>query len=450
MPTLLKRLSETANPDAAFLKFNEFLVHLPAGVQLFSLFNVNPHLLGLIADIMGSAPTLAEHLSRSPALLDAVISADFYGPLPSRSELAGQLAEALKLDLDFEQRMDGLRRFRNEKQFQAGVQLLKRMIDARQVGAFMSDLADVLIQASFDAVNAEFTSTYGTIKGSSFAVIGLGKLGSRELTFGSDIDLVFVYDTPDAEALSDGDKSFNASVYYNRFAQRFLNALTAMGSDGRLYEVDTRLRPSGKQGAMVVSLAGLEHYFNELAWTFEYMAFTKARVIVGEELKSTLGQLIVGQLRKPRDKEKLRLDVIDMRERIAKEFGADNPWDIKYVRGGLMDIDFIAQYLMLLHAPDTKHANPGSAMDIFAWLKDSGRIDAKMFAAFAEANIFLSQIFHMLRLCSSKSFDETTAPTGLKKLLCESVEEQDFAAVKEKLLGIEQSVYGYYIALLKP
>jgi [glutamine synthetase] adenylyltransferase / [glutamine synthetase]-adenylyl-L-tyrosine phosphorylase len=449
MPTLLKRLSETVNPDHAFLKFNDFLTNLPAGVQLFSLFNVNPHLLGLIADIMGSAPTLADHLSKSPHMLDAVLQADFYGPLPTQGYLEQQLSQLLSPIEQFEDCMDALRRFRNEKQFQAGVQLLKGMISAEQAGRFLSSLADLMVKETLDAVIAEFSRNYGTIEGGRCAIIALGKLGSCEMTFSSDIDLIFIYDVPDADAISTGEKGFSASVYYNRLVQRLLNALSAMGRDGRLYEVDTRLRPSGAKGVMAVSVQALRQYFDESAWTFEYMAFTKARVAYGDaKLKAILDELIHAQITKPRDVEKLRNDVVDMRSRVSKEHGAASLWDIKHVHGGLMDIDFIAQYLMLLHAPQTAGATAGAASQVFKWLKDSKKLDAKQADELIEADRFLGQIFNILRLCCDRKFDEATAPQGLRKLMVDSVNEADFDSLKARLIAVEQGVFAIYNTLL--
>lgn len=451
MPMLLKRLSETANPDAAFLKFNDFLCNLPAGVQLFSLFNINPHLLGLIADIMGSAPTLADHLSRSPHLLDAVLDANFYGALPSGAYLKEQLGEILESFDNYEEQMDALRRFRNEKQFQAGVQLLKGMIDAVQAGHFLSLLADLMIEKCVELVQGEFRRTYGYVPESKFAIIALGKLGSCEMTFSSDIDLVFIYDAADLATISTGEKGFSASVYYNRFSQRLLSAFSAMGREGRLYEVDTRLRPSGAQGLMAVSFGALRHYFDELAWTFEFMAFTKARVVYSEgELGEQLEDFIFAQLKKPRDEEKLRSDVVEMRERIDKERHTDNVWDLKHIRGGLMDIDFIAQYLMLKYAPITSGAKPGAAIEILQWLSRSGKLPAESMEALKEADVFLGHIFNMLRLCCDRRFEEETAPQGLKKLLVECVHEENFDTLKARLIAVEQSVYAQYNALLNP
>ncbi len=449
MPALLKRLSETANPDTAFLKFNEFLKKLPAAIQLFSLFQMNPHLLGLIADIMGSAPTLANTLSHTPELLDAVIYEDFYSELPERRQLEAQLKEKMKHVEFFEDYMDNLRQFRNEKQFQAGVHLLKHMISAQQAGEFLTSLAECLVNEALGAVLLEFEKTYGKIPGSRFAIIALGKLGSRELTFLSDIDLVFVYDATDLEEYSDGEKTFTASVYYNRLTHRLLNALTAMGRDGRLYEVDTRLRPSGKDGALAVSRQALINYFEGAAWTFEYMAFTKARVIAGDKsLVEELEIFIIRQMTKSRDMDKLQQDVADMRERIAKEYNSNNPWDIKYARGGLIDIDFIAQYLILRHAHNLIGTKSGSAGDIFTMLKHAGCIDEKTADELLAANQFLEQLFNMLRLCSDSKFDGKTAPEGLKKLLVETAGEKDFEELDNHLLQIEKMVYSHYQKLI--
>jgi [glutamine synthetase] adenylyltransferase / [glutamine synthetase]-adenylyl-L-tyrosine phosphorylase len=449
MPLILKRLSETANPDSAFLKFNEFLSKLPAGVQLFSLFNVNPHLLDLIADIMGSAPTLADHLSRAPHMLDAVLHADFYGPLPSREFLEEQLGEMLLAYDDYEGRLDALRRFRNEKRFQAGVQLLKSMITAQQAGQFLSLLADLMIKKATKLVTEEFSKTYGQIEGSRFAVIALGKLGSQEMTFSSDIDLVFAYDVPDFDAVSTGEKGFSASVYFNRLSQRLLNALSAMGREGRLYEVDTRLRPSGAQGLMAVSTIALEHYFDELAWTFEFMAFTKARVVYGEtSLKEELDVFILRQIGRERNEEKLKADVADMRRKIDGEHHTENPWDIKYVRGGLMDVDFIAQYLVLLHGAHISGGKSGCAADVFRWLEHGNKLAPEIARELIEADQFLGQIFNMLRLCCDRKYDESTAPQGLKKLLVACVKEDSYESLRSRLIAVEQIIFQHYNALL--
>lgn len=442
MPTLLKRLAETADPDTAFLKFDEFLKNLPSGVQLFSLFHINPHLLGLIADIMGSAPRLAEKLSKSPSLLDAALYSDFLGALASEVELKAQLERMMTSFVNFEDRMDALRQFVNEKQFQAGVHLLKSKLSAKQTGVFLSQLADVVLDRTLAYVTEEFERKYGALAGGAFAIIGLGKLGSHEMTFGSDIDLVFVYDTPETEN--------SASLYYNRLAQRFLNALTAMGRGGRLYEVDTRLRPSGEQGLLAVSMGGLKEYFSQQAWTFEFMAFTKARVVTSTPvLMPVLSAFIMELPTRPRDQEKLRTDVVQMRNRVEKEYGTQNQWDIKYVRGGLMDVDFIVQYLMLCHAPNIGFKGNGSAENMLNELFQNQKIDKVQHAALSGAIDFLTRIFSMLRLCVDRAFDGKNVMPGLQKLLCASVNITGFSELEKQLIAVEQTVRNHYNQLLE-
>ncbi len=450
MPVILQRLAETANPDAALLRFHDFLRNLPAGVQLFSLFNIHPQLLGLIADILGSAPTLAERLSKSPELLDAVLYDNFYEALPDKSVLSSQLDELLKTADDFEEQMDRVRQFRNEKQFQAGVHFLKHMIDSTRVGKYLSDLADVSLEHTVSATLNEFISKYGTLPQSKFAVLAMGKLGSREMTFSSDIDLVFIYDA-DESIVSDGEKGLAPSVYFNRFSQRLLTSITAIARDGRLYEVDTRLRPSGSKGLLAVSIEALKQYFDEAAWTFEYMAMTKGRPVSGDtDIRKVLEQFVTDSVLHYRNRHKLREHVIDLRERINRELGTKNPWNIKYVSGGLLDIDFIAQYLLLHHAPNLQPPYPGSAPDIIHWLAEHHVIEQSFAVSLLESEAFLSQIFHMLRLCTAQDFDEESAPAGLKKLLCECVKMQDFNALKEKLAATQQSVYALYLSLIQP
>lgn len=451
MPSLLGRLAQTANPDAAFLKFDEFLTNLPAAVQLFSLFQANKDLLGLVADIMGSAPALANTLSKSPELIENVLFSDFYEALPDKTQLTEQAAERLAFAHNTEETLDHLTYLRNERQFQAGVQFLRGMITAPQLGHFLTALSEVIITEVLYAIQKEFEKTYGRIAGAEFAVIALGKCGSREMTFHSDLDLVFVYRVPDFETISDGEKSYSASVYYNRFAQRLVHALSNLNRGGKLYDVDTRLRPSGKQGLLAVSDKALSHYFDELAWTFEYMAFTKARAIAGDTtLQAYLTHFIHMQIAKPRDIVKLKSDVHDMRLRMHEGHPSDNIWDLKHVRGGLVDIDFIAQYLLLLNAPTHPNSPIGSSEEIFTWivsLSPSPLHQAEI-EQLQASHTFLNALFNLLRLCIDGVLDEHKAQQGLKKLLCESVNMPDFAYLKEKLARVEQSVKEAYVRIL--
>jgi glutamate-ammonia-ligase adenylyltransferase len=373
MPRLLDVLGKTADPNAAFARFDDFLGRLPAGVQLFSMLYANPGLLDLLAEIMGSAPRLAEHLSRNAGLLDAVLVKGFFDALPSRAQLRDDLRIQLAQADDFQDVLDVVRRWTKDRQFQAGVRILRNMMGADAAGAPLADIADAAIAALQPAVETEFARVHGRLPGAGMVTVGLGKLGSRELSFTSDLDLIFIYDVPEgsgddghSELLSDGRKPLAPMHYYARLAQRMINAVTAQTGEGQLYEVDMRLRPSGNQGPIASTLAGFVRYQAESAWTWEHMALTRARGIAGSPtFLRQVEDAIRGIVCRPRDPRRLAGDIAEMRARIAQQFPGDRPWDLKYRPGGMVDIEFIAQFLQLRHGaahPDMPAANTLEAL----------------------------------------------------------------------------------------
>ena len=199
VPELLRVFGGTAAPDMALQRFDRFLARLPAGVQLFSLFHANPGLLRLVADIMAEAPLLAESLARRPGLLDAVLTVDFLAPLPSRAGLAADLGNLLAGARDFSDTLDLLRRWANERRFQIGVQLLHRSLDGAGAGAALADVAETVLSALVPAVAADFARAHGEVPGGEVAIVAMGRLGSREMTLASDLDLILIYDAPETQ-----------------------------------------------------------------------------------------------------------------------------------------------------------------------------------------------------------------------------------------------------------
>ncbi|HVJ55385.1 MAG TPA: bifunctional [glutamine synthetase] adenylyltransferase/[glutamine synthetase]-adenylyl-L-tyrosine phosphorylase [Aliidongia sp.] len=357
VPSLLRALGRTADPDFAFTRFDEFLSRLPAGVQLLSLFQHRPELLGLVAEIMGEAPLLAVQLARRPLLLDAVLTEGFFASLPKAPEEAlAVLAADLELGLGharhFEDLLDLTRRWASDRRFQIGVQLLQGRIDGDRAGRDFTLIAETAIAALAPLVQTEFARSHGVVPGASFAILGLGKLGSREMNALSDLDLIFIYRAAEAVEQSDGPRPLPVISYFARLSQRIISALAAMTGEGVLYEVDMRLRPSGNAGPIASSLESFRRYHEEDAWTWERMALTRARVITGDAgLGRDIDQAIRAILTKTRDPGTLLRDVADMRRRIAKAHHDPLPWDCKHRRGALVDLEFIAQYLALEQAP---------------------------------------------------------------------------------------------------
>ena len=411
-PALLRVLGKTADPDFAFTRFDEFLSHLPAGVQLFSLFQHHPDLLQLVAEIMGESPQLAVQLARRPLLLDGVISGAFFIPLPNDER---GLHRALTRDLglsvararDYEDVLDLTRRWANDRKFQIGVQLLQGRIEGARSGRHFSAVADVVIAALLPRVEAEFARQHGRIEGGRFLVLGLGKLGSSELNQLSDLDLIFLYAVPDGVEASDGAKPLAYTTYYARLGQRLINALQAPTGEGNLYEVDMRLRPSGNAGPIATSLDGFLKYHDDQAWTWERMALTRARTVAGD---ASFGREVEGAIKailtRPRDPDRLLLDVDDMRIRIEKAHPKPLAWDAKHRRGGLVDLEFVAQYLQLRVGPEEAGVLAPPTAAAFRKLVAAHRLDAEVGAELLDGLQFWQQLQGVLRVALGKESGE--------------------------------------------
>ncbi len=446
MPRLLAALGSTADPDTAFRRFDDFLRALPAGVQFFALLYSNPPLLDLVAEVMGMAPFLAEQLARRPALLDGVLAAGLYDTCSDPAALATDLDRQLDLATDFQDSLDILRRWTKDQQFQIGVRLLRGSLDGEAAGPLLSDVADCALAALFPRVVSEFQLQHGMLPGNGLALLALGKLGSREMTVTSDLDLVFVYDIPpDFEnwetTLSDGAKPLPPIQFYARLSQRLISAITAATGEGRLFEVDMRLRPSGNSGPIASGLSSLVRYQLEEAWTWEHMALTRARVIAGDpQLRVDTRAAIDRVICQERDPEKLRTDILDMRNRMAQQYRADDIWDLKHCRGCQVDIDFISQYLILRHAGTHRDIVDGNPVIALARMRDHGLLDPVV----ADQLINTAQLWHRLqqtiRLVVDGRLVENELSDPTRRQLAQSVSEPDFNALKALVLEREADV----------
>ncbi len=451
-PVLLNALAGTPDPDATFNRFDEFLSGLPAGVQLFSMFYANPGLLDLVAEIMGGAPRLAEYLARQPQVLESVLTTDFFDPPPSAEGLFIELDLKMELADNIEDVLVGCRRWANDRRFQVGVQALSGRIEPQAAARVLSDIADVAINRLFGRVEQEFARIHGRIPGSEMAVVSLGKLGSREMTAESDLDLVFVYDLTEAVDGSDGDKPLPPSQYFARLSQRLINAISAQTGEGELYEVDMRLRPSGATGPIASSLASFIQYHEQESWTWEHMALTRGRVILGpSELNKKITQAILDTLVRKRDPVKLLADVADMRERMDREHHTDFMWDVKHLRGGLVDVEFIAQYLQLRHA----HDHPDVlARDTRTVLENIGRLnllDGAIVDQLLNALTLWQSLQGLLRLTIPRALRkgrDHAIPEGLQGKLARACGVGDFEALIGKVKSTADTVTAHYQTII--
>jgi [glutamine synthetase] adenylyltransferase / [glutamine synthetase]-adenylyl-L-tyrosine phosphorylase len=400
-------------------------------VQLFSLFEQNPQLMDLLVHICGTTPELARYLGRNAGVLDAVISGDFYRPFPPMSDLLADLARRLAETEDYETALNTSRIWMKERHFRIGVHLLRGIADAEEAAAAYSAVAEAALRALYPIVVEEFARRHGPPPGAGAAVLGMGKLGSREMTATSDLDLIVIYDAQGAES-SDGRKPLAVQTYYARLTQALIAALTAPMAEGALYKVDMRLRPSGRAGPVAVSVQSFRRYQEEEAWTWEHLALTRARVVAGPSaLGGTVAEAVAEVIRRPHDASKVLADVADMRRRLAEahEGAAASPWESKLGPGRTMDIELLAQAGALLNGlADVRR--PPRMLDRLA---RAGWLDRDEADALGAALGRLSAIGQIMRLASDRTLSPGEGGAGLEALVLAATEAPDLAALERTL-----------------
>lgn len=449
LSALLERLSRTDNPNATLVLFDRFLANLHGPARLLSLLRQNPELIALIVLVLGIAPRLGDALARHPQVIDALIDPSFFGALPDEDELRRRFDAALAQSRYHEDLLERIRMFGLEYMFLIGVRILTGTVTARQAGEAFARLSDAVIRAVHRSVTANFALAHGHMRDEETAVVALGKLGGYEMTATSDLDLILIYDFDGGFPESDGSRPLYGAQYFARLTQRLINTLTAQTNYGALYQVDMRLRPSGRAGPLATQLESFSAYQETEAWTWEHMALTRARVVsASPAFKQKIESVIRDILRQPRNAELIAGDVVEMRAAIAKEKGDRNRWDLKYVAGGLIDIEFIAQYLQLIHAhrlPEILDTSTARVLDKARSLRVLAPEDGEILRPAVELYHDLTQI---LRLCLTDTFDPKTAGTGLLRLLARAADVPDFATLEATVADMQAKVRESFVRIL--
>jgi glutamate-ammonia-ligase adenylyltransferase len=344
---ILTRIQAQDRPLEVAGHLDGFLRGLPAGVQLFALFEANPQLIDLILDIVSTAPHLGRYLSRNSGVLDAVIGGDFFAPWPGRAALEADLAGVLAKAEDYEAALDTSRRWAKEWHFRIGVHQLRGLMSADEAGQQYCDLASASIAALYAVVVDTFAQKHGPPPGRGAMVLGMGSLGAGRLTAASDLDMIVIYDAAGVD-ISDGKRPLAARTYYARLTQALITAVTTLTAQGRLYEVDMRLRPSGKQGPVATSLDSFMSYQKNEAWVWEHLALTRARAVVGApDLCAAVERFRTSVLQGRTDEATIRHETSDMRRRLA-DAKPGSTWDPKSGAGRMMDIELVAEAAALI------------------------------------------------------------------------------------------------------
>jgi glutamate-ammonia-ligase adenylyltransferase len=414
-PALLQALAGSGNADAAFRAFDGLLKGLPAGVQLFSMLAANPQLLDLITTLLSVAPAVAETLVRRPGIVDALIDPASYAEGAGDDDVRQRLAESLDQARDFEDILNRVRLFVAESRFLISVRLLTLRIEAAHAGRLFSVLAEVVIDALFNAVEADFARSHGRLPGGRAALLAFGRLGSREMTAASDLDLIVVYDHDADAATSDGPRPLAPSQFYARLTQRLVAALSAPTGEGVAYAVDMRLRPSGRAGPLATHIDAFTQYQIHDAWTWEHMALVRARPVCGDaRLCRRIETVIARVVSRKRDEDTLKREIWEMRQKVDAARGSADPWSLKMARGGLVDLEFTAQYAVLaglerIAGESTRQTLLRAAEAGILQFADAKQLD--------EAIVFQNALFQGLRVAAPGRFDPETAPAGLKEFL---------------------------------
>jgi len=449
-PVILDQFSRAENPDAAFAAFDRFLAGLRAGGRFFSLLRQNPELIRFVALILGTAPRLADILAYNPHFIDPLVQPGFFGSMPDELDLQETLERSFQDARNSETVLDAIRLFGQEHMFLIGARILSGSLSAERAGEVFARLADVLLRAVHRWVEADFAATHGRIRGGESAVVALGRLGAREMTAGSDLDLIVIYDFDPEHPLSDGARPLHGTQYFARLTQRIISALTVQTNYGVLYPVDMRLRPSGRSGPVATQIDGFRNYQESEAWTWEHMALTRARIVSGtRDFAGRVKTTIRDVLCRKRDAQVTAAEVVEMRGAIAKEKGDADPWDLKYASGGLIDIEFIAQYLQLVHAANTPEVLDTSTARVLEKAARLGLLQPDDAEVLRPAVRLFHDLTQILRLCLPTAFNPETASPGVLELLARAADLPGFLALSAHLAETQRAVRARFVRILE-
>jgi glutamate-ammonia-ligase adenylyltransferase len=432
LPGLVEALGGAPHPEAAILALDAMLARLPSALNFFRLLEARPALGRLLAAILSHAPPLAAALGRRPEFLDGLIDASALDPVPEVPALVEQM-QARETGDDYQAQLEQVRRIVGERRFALGAQIIAGASDPLDVSAGYARVAEAAIETLAAATVAEFARQHGRVPDSELVILALGRMGGGALTHASDLDLIYLF-TGDFAAESDGAKPLGAVHYYNRLGQRVSAALSVPTAAGPLYEIDTRLRPSGTQGPLSVSLDGFARYQRESAWTWEHMALTRARPIFGSPgacaaVQGVIDAVLLGD----RPPHNIAADARSMRAEMAAHKPPVGPLDAKLLPGGLVDLEF-AVHTAQLTARAGFDPHLGAAIDklVAAELAPS---------ALRAAHDFLTRMLVTLRLVAP---DAKPPAPATRDLIARAMYLPDWDAVVARFEATRQEVSRFW------
>ncbi|TDR93605.1 bifunctional [glutamine synthetase] adenylyltransferase/[glutamine synthetase]-adenylyl-L-tyrosine phosphorylase [Enterovirga rhinocerotis] len=449
VPALLKALGGTADPDGGLARLDAAFARMPAAVELLGILRQHERLRLLFADLLGTAPRLAEEVAARPHVLDPLLDPGFTAPPRDEAAIEAEFLSLVGTADGMEEFLDRIRDAAHQLQFTTGARMLSGILTPREAGFAHAAIARAAIRASLERVSGAFEADHGRVPGGHLAVVGLGRLGGADLTATSDLDLIVLYDFDAEKRTSDGDRPLDAVVYHLRLTQRLVAALTVPTRRGRLFEVDLRLRPSGSKGPIGTQFSGFVSYHEAEAELWEHMALTRARVLAGDPSFATrVDEAITAIVRRRRDPAEVFKAVRDMRRLVETEKGDAGELDLKMAPGGLLDLDFIAQALVLAHASDHGSLVGLPTSEVLTEAGQLGLLPRSDAADLVEAYRVLDEVNHWQRLTVGGASEESAGMPALRSRLAALVGAPDPKVLGAHLAEVRKPVRAIFERVL--
>ncbi|MCF3935097.1 bifunctional [glutamine synthetase] adenylyltransferase/[glutamine synthetase]-adenylyl-L-tyrosine phosphorylase [Acuticoccus sp. M5D2P5] len=443
---ITRAIAASTDPEATLVELDGFFARLPAGIDLLSRLDLQRDLVSVLVLIVATAPRLAGELALRAHLLDVLVDPAFFGNLPGVQTLETQLDASLDAAMDYEGKLDALRVFGQEQALLINVRILTGSVLGPEAASATTRLADVLVRRALAVASEAFAERHGDFEGGGVALLALGKFGSREMTATSDLDIVFLYDCPEGVGESNGEKPLSPGHYFTRLAQRFIAALSAPTARGTLYEVDLRLRPSGKSGPIATHIRSFERYHEESAWVWEHMALTRARVVAGEDGLCARAMAAVDRaITIARDVASLRTEIASMRRRISEQ----GRGGLKHMPGGQVDIEFIAQFLTLKNGLVPPVGETGTVASLDR-ARAAGDLSEDDHDTLVSAYRLFERLSQLISIASSGSIRLTDAPLALQRVLVRAGEAPDIDFLNADLTQRGAAVREIFERLIGP
>ena len=450
VPALLKALGGTGDPDGGLAHLDAAFARMPAAVELLGILRQHERLRLLFADLLGTAPRLADEVAARPHVLDPVLDPAFSTPPRDEDAIERDFLALVGQPEGVEEFLDRIRDAAHQLQFVTGARMLSGILAPHEAGFAHAAIARAVIRAALARVEALFEAEHGTAPGGHLAVLGLGRLGAANLTPTSDLDLVVLYEFDEKKRTSDGPRPLDSVVYHLRLTQRLVAALTVPTRRGRLFEIDLRLRPSGSKGPVGTQFKGFVAYHDGEAELWEHMALTRARVLAGPPaFQARIERAIAGILRRQRDRRGVYRAVHDMRRLVAKEKGDGSGLDLKLAPGALLDLDFLAQAFVLAHAHERPKLVGMPAIEVLSEAGRLGLLAAADARTLVDAYRLLDDVMHWQRLTLGAEGEEGAETPGLRARLAALVGAPDPKVLEAHLAEIRRPVREIFDRVLR-